>query len=282
MTDPLILLVEDDAVIREATQLNLERNGFRVITASGGLTGMDLAVDAKPDIAVLDVMLPDLNGISLCRRIREELSVPVIMLSARDDPVDIVLGLEAGADDYVTKPFDSGVLVARIRSVLRRVESHSGTEKDIVTLGDLEIDRELVTVTRSGAEVALTPTEMKLLLVMVSVPRKSGLAPNCSRTSGITTGAAIRASSTFTFSDCARRSAPNRSEPSGGSATRWTTIGEIAGSRRQAPVHREAVVVSVEDRGGHHVRDCRRLDHAQYRDASNLFTQPRGCSTGGS
>lgn len=114
MTDPLILLVEDDAVIREATQLNLERNGFRVITASGGLTGMDLAVDAKPDIAVLDVMLPDLNGISLCRRIREELSVPVIMLSARDDPVDIVLGLEAGADDYVTKPFDSGVLVARI------------------------------------------------------------------------------------------------------------------------------------------------------------------------
>lgn len=94
MTDPLILLVEDDAVIREATQLNLERNGFRVITASGGLTGMDLAVDAKPDIAVLDVMLPDLNGISLCRRIREELSVPVIMLSARDDPVDIVLGLK--------------------------------------------------------------------------------------------------------------------------------------------------------------------------------------------
>ena len=85
MTDPLILLVEDDAVIREATQLNLERNGFRVITASGGLTGMELAVDAKPDIAVLDVMLPDLNGISLCRRIREELSVPVIMLSARDD-----------------------------------------------------------------------------------------------------------------------------------------------------------------------------------------------------
>ena len=172
MTDPLILLVEDDAVIREATQLNLERNGFRVITASGGLTGMDMALDAKPDIAVLDVMLPDLNGISLCRRIREELSVPVIMLSARDDPVDIVLGLEAGADDYVTKPFDSGVLVARIRSVLRRVESHSGTEKDIVTLGDLEIDRELVTVMRSGAEVALTPTEMKLLLVMVSVPRK--------------------------------------------------------------------------------------------------------------
>ena len=138
MTDPLILLVEDDAVIREATQLNLERNGFRVITASGGLTGMDMAVDAKPDIAVLDVMLPDLNGISLCRRIREELSVPVIMLSARDDPVDIVLGLEAGADDYVTKPFDSGVSWwARIRSVLRRVESHSGTEKDIVTLGDL-------------------------------------------------------------------------------------------------------------------------------------------------
>ena len=120
MTDPLILLVEDDAVIREATQLNLERNGFRVITASGGLTGMDMAVDAKPDIAVLDVMLPDLNGISLCRRIREELSVPVIMLSARDDPVDIVLGLEAGADDYVTKPVVPKEFAARIRASLRR------------------------------------------------------------------------------------------------------------------------------------------------------------------
>ena len=167
-----LLVIEDELKLGDYVRKGLTESGFNVDLSRDGSEGLGMALTGTYDAIVLDVMLPDLNGISLCRRIREELSVPVIMLSARDDPVDIVLGLEAGADDYVTKPFDSGVLVARIRSVLRRVESHSGTEKDIVTLGDLEIDRELVTVTRSGAEVALTPTEMKLLLVMVSVPRK--------------------------------------------------------------------------------------------------------------
>lgn len=115
-----VLFVEDDDVIREATQLALERDGFVVTAMPDGLSGLEAFRADRPDIALLDVMVPGLDGVSLCRRIRDESTVPVIMLSARADSIDVVLGLEAGADDYVTKPFDGAVLVARIRAVLRR------------------------------------------------------------------------------------------------------------------------------------------------------------------
>lgn len=101
-----VLFVEDDDVIREATQLALERDGFAVTAMPDGLSGLESFRADRPDIALLDVMLPGLDGVSLCRRIRDESTVPVIMLSARADSIDVVLGLEAGADDYVTKPFD--------------------------------------------------------------------------------------------------------------------------------------------------------------------------------
>ena len=165
-----LLLVEDDDVIREATQLALERNGFTVDVAADGLAGLAAFRARRPDVALLDIMLPGMNGVSLCRQIREESPTPVIMMSARADPVDVVLGLEAGADDYVTKPFDSTVLVARIRAVVRRmsraaVPSHQGT-----VFGELEVDRDALEVRLSGRPVELTPTELRLLLCFVDSP----------------------------------------------------------------------------------------------------------------
>ncbi|MFF7393085.1 two-component system response regulator CseB [Streptomyces scabiei] len=176
-----VLFVEDDDVIREATQLALERDGFAVTAMPDGLSGLEAFRANRPDIALLDVMVPGLDGVSLCRRIRDESTVPVIMLSARADSIDVVLGLEAGADDYVTKPFDGAVLVARIRAVLRRFGHASGGEAKaeetgaagtggVLTFGELEIDTEGMEVRRSGEPVALTPTEMRLLLEFSSAP----------------------------------------------------------------------------------------------------------------
>ncbi|AWI30275.1 two-component system response regulator CseB [Streptomyces tirandamycinicus] len=181
MAETHVLFVEDDDVIREATQLALERAGFTVTAMPDGLAGLEAFRADRPDIALLDVMLPGLDGVSLCRRIRDESTVPVIMLSARADSIDVVLGLEAGADDYVTKPFDGAVLVARIRAVLRRfghaggVAGDSGEpgrpgERGVLTFGDLEVDTEGMEVRRAGLPVALTPTEMRLLLEFSSAP----------------------------------------------------------------------------------------------------------------
>jgi DNA-binding response OmpR family regulator len=176
-----VLFVEDDDVIREATQLALERDGFAVTAMPDGLSGLEAFRADRPDIALLDVMVPGLDGVSLCRRIRDESTVPVIMLSARADSIDVVLGLEAGADDYVTKPFDGAVLVARIRAVLRRFGHASGgnrtddpgaptTGGGLLSFGELEIDTEGMEVRRAGVPVALTPTEMRLLLEFSSAP----------------------------------------------------------------------------------------------------------------
>lgn len=179
-----MLFVEDDDVIREATQLALERDGFVVTAAPDGLTGLERFRANRPDIALLDVMVPGLDGVSLCRRIRDESTVPVIMLSARADSIDVVLGLEAGADDYVTKPFDGAVLVARIRAVLRRFGHASGPGgagaarpadepsggDGPLRFGDLEVDPEGMEVRKGGAPVALTPTEMRLLLEFSAAP----------------------------------------------------------------------------------------------------------------
>ncbi|MEU9214587.1 two-component system response regulator CseB [Streptomyces sp. NPDC048415] len=177
-----VLFVEDDDVIREATQLALERDGFAVTAMPDGLSGLEAFRADRPDIALLDVMVPGLDGVSLCRRIRDESTVPVIMLSARADSIDVVLGLEAGADDYVTKPFDGAVLVARIRAVLRRFGHASGgqgaaaaegpasVDGGMLAFGELEIDTEGMEVRRGGTPVALTPTEMRLLLEFSSAP----------------------------------------------------------------------------------------------------------------
>ncbi|MFJ3906649.1 two-component system response regulator CseB [Streptomyces sp. NPDC090025] len=180
MAETHVLFVEDDDVIREATQLALERDGFTVTAMPDGLSGLEAFRAQRPDIALLDVMLPGMDGVSLCRRIRDESTVPVIMLSARADSIDVVLGLEAGADDYVTKPFDGSVLMARIRAVLRRFghaggpgagdEEPAAAEGGMLVFGDLEVDTEGMEVRRAGTTVALTPTEMRLLLEFSSAP----------------------------------------------------------------------------------------------------------------
>ena len=176
-----VLFVEDDDVIREATQLALERDGFAVTAMPDGLSGLEAFRADRPDIALLDVMVPGLDGVSLCRRIRDESTVPVIMLSARADSIDVVHGLAAGADDSVTKPFDGAVLVARIRAVLRRFGHASGPNAagpedsapvtgGVLVFGDLEIDTEGMEVRKEGRTVGLTPTEMRLLLEFSSAP----------------------------------------------------------------------------------------------------------------
>ncbi|MET9877336.1 two-component system response regulator CseB [Actinacidiphila glaucinigra] len=174
MAETHVLFVEDDDVIREATTLALERDGFEVTAVPDGLAGLEAFRARQPDLALLDVMVPGLDGVSLCRRIRDESTVPVIMLSARADAIDVVLGLEAGADDYVTKPFDGAVLTARMRAVLRRfrVAAVDGAPAGagVLTFGDLEVDPEGMEVRRAGERIALTPTEMRLLLEFSAAP----------------------------------------------------------------------------------------------------------------
>jgi DNA-binding response OmpR family regulator len=157
-----ILLVEDDASVREAVAMALEGDGHRVETASSGEEALHRWRKSHPDLILLDVMLPGTDGFDVCRSVRGDDHVPIIMLTARTDPVDIVVGLESGADDYITKPFETRVLLARVKAVLRR---HDRDPADrLVRYGDLVVDPRGMVVTKGGVEVALTPTELRLLL----------------------------------------------------------------------------------------------------------------------
>jgi len=166
--DATVLLVEDDASVREVTQLGLQRAGFTVLTARDGNEGLSLFRSRRPDAVVLDVMLPGRDGLKVCRAIRQESAVPVVMLTALSGTVEVVVGLEAGADDYVTKPFEMAELVARVRAVLRRATQQSPAE--IVTLGPLRIDPAGHSVEGPAGEIALTPTEFRLLLELARRP----------------------------------------------------------------------------------------------------------------
>ncbi len=158
-----VLLVEDDDTIREMTRLSLERDGFSVTTAADGPAGLAAFAADPPDVMLLDIMLPGMDGVSVCRQVRAGSVVPIVMLSARTDPIDIVLGLEAGADDYVTKPFEPPVLAARLRAVLRRATLQEPPDGEL-RFGEIVIDPAGMVVTRLGEPVALTPTEYRLLL----------------------------------------------------------------------------------------------------------------------
>ena len=164
---PRMLFVEDDPVIRRATADYLGRNGFDVVTAEDGDAGLLAWRSSEPVLALLDIMLPGMDGVSLCRAIRAESQIPVILMSARSDPIDVVMGLEAGADDYVTKPFEPAVLAARLRAALRRVASADEDRPAIIEVGPLVVDREGYTVTRDGEALPLTPTEYRLLVEFV-------------------------------------------------------------------------------------------------------------------
>jgi two-component system response regulator MtrA len=166
--DARILLVEDDASIREITKLGLETAGFSVETAVDGDDGLNRFRHSRPDLVLLDVMLPKRDGFEVCRAIRAGSAVPVVMLTARTDTVDVVVGLESGADDYVTKPFEMPVLVARLRAALRRARHDEQTET--VTLGDVSIDVLGHLARRDGEDLQLTPTEFRLLVELAQRP----------------------------------------------------------------------------------------------------------------
>ncbi|MBQ1013997.1 response regulator transcription factor [Micromonospora sp. M51] len=163
-----VLVVEDDFSIREVTALGLRRAGFRVDTAVDGRQAL-AAFRAHPvDLIVLDIMLPGLDGLEVCREIRRGSQVPILMLTARTDTIDVVVGLECGADDYLRKPFDLPELVARIRSVLRRVNVPAAST--VIEVGGLEIDPGGFVVRQHGREVTLTATEFRLLLELARRP----------------------------------------------------------------------------------------------------------------
>ncbi|GLX98883.1 response regulator [Herbidospora sp. NEAU-GS84] len=162
-----ILLVEDDPSVRTGLELALARQGHSITAFGTGEEALEHIRARRPEIVILDVMLPGIDGVEVCRRIRKLDSLPIILLTALGDDLDIVVGLEAGADDYVIKPVEPRVLDARIRAILRRMESAS---TDRITFGDLMIDRGALKVTLEGREVHLTPTELRLLLELVRHP----------------------------------------------------------------------------------------------------------------
>lgn len=171
-----ILVVDDERSILDLLEMILRKEQFQVATASDGKSAMALFDSFKPDLVLLDLMLPDTNGHDLCREMTNKRRVPIIMLTAKNDIVDKVLGLELGADDYITKPFDTRELVARIKAVLRRLEKNKADDRKILSHLDLVVDPENRTVTKAGNPIELTLKEYELLELLIKNPRGSG---NC-------------------------------------------------------------------------------------------------------
>ncbi len=166
-----ILVVDDEPKITNLVRDYLVRSGFEVLTACDGRQALATARDRKPDLLIVDLGLPDIDGLDVTRTLRKESSVPVIILTARDEETDKILGLELGADDYITKPFSPKELVARVRAVLRRSETaREGIPMDVLHAGDLRIDLARHQVRVRDREVELTATEFELLAVMARQP----------------------------------------------------------------------------------------------------------------
>ncbi|MDN8606052.1 MtrAB system response regulator MtrA [Corynebacterium ureicelerivorans] len=166
---PKILVVDDDPAINEMLTIVLEAEGFQTSSVTDGAEAVQTFRSFSPNLILLDLMLPGMNGIDICREIRKESAVPIVMLTAKTDTVDVVLGLESGADDYITKPFKPKELVARIRARLRRTDE---TPADVLEVGDLTVDVPQHTVTRGSQEIQLTPLEFDLLVEMARKPNQ--------------------------------------------------------------------------------------------------------------
>ena len=168
-----ILIVEDDRKTSHLVSTYLQRDGYRVAAAYDGSEGLDLARRTRPDLVILDLMLPGMDGLDVCRVLRAESKVPIIMLTARTTEDDKLLGLDLGADDYVTKPFSPRELVARVRAVLRRVADLEGQDVQDVDFGDLAVSFTRHEVTAQGRTVDLTPTEFKILELLARNPGRA-------------------------------------------------------------------------------------------------------------
>jgi DNA-binding response OmpR family regulator len=167
-----ILIVEDETELVKILRLYLEQAGFTVMTASRGDSGLSIWQQKQPDLVILDLNLPGLNGLDVAREIRRSENTPIIMVTARVEEADRLIGLEIGADDYITKPFSPREVVARVRAVLRRAGSAAPASK-ILRVGDLEIDLDAHTAVRGGHVLELTPTEFKLLAAMAGQPGRA-------------------------------------------------------------------------------------------------------------
>ena len=169
MTEKRILVVDDEKQIVDIVRAYLSREGYQIMTAYDGPSALEMARREQPDLVVLDLMLPGLSGWDVCRKLREDSAVPIIMLTAREEIADRIVGLELGADDYVSKPFDPRELVARVRAVLRRGEPPDDPT-EVINHGDLRIEVGTRQVSVAGRGVELTPTEFDLLSVMARHP----------------------------------------------------------------------------------------------------------------
>lgn len=180
-----ILIVDDEPSIRDLLRYNLEREGYRIIEASDGMEGVNMALDQKPDIMLLDIMLPKLDGLSVCKRVKNSLNIPIIMLTAKAEEIDTILGLELGADDYITKPFSVRELAARVKANLRKIEVVSTNEKSSdlsneekkkkdskIIVGDLELDLDKFEVKVRGEIIDLTLREFEVLKFLASQPEQ--------------------------------------------------------------------------------------------------------------
>lgn len=160
-----VLIVEDDQTLLSVLEYNLAKEGYNVVTAADGVEALEAARRDKPDLIILDIMLPKMSGFEVCRILRKEMTVPILMLTAREDEIDKVVGLDLGADDYMTKPFSMRELLARVRAMLRRVEMQAPkpSGETLFKVGDIEVDIGCHTATKGGNVLNLTPKEFDLL-----------------------------------------------------------------------------------------------------------------------
>lgn len=171
-----ILVVDDEKPIIDILVYNLQKEGYNTLEATDGEMGLNMALEKKPNLILLDVMLPKMDGLTVCKRVKQSLNIPILMLSAKDEEIDKIIGLELGADDYITKPFSVRELMARVKANLRKVEEEKNaklkddSETKKIVVGDLELDLEKVEVRVKGEIKSLTPKEFELIKYLAMQP----------------------------------------------------------------------------------------------------------------